>query len=57
MTIFQQQIGRMTRGLEITPSPASENLITQETTNQADLEVGTDGPGLSCPGSSLEDPI
>jgi hypothetical protein len=41
-----------TRGFGIVSSPTSDNL-NQETTNQADLEVGTDGAGLSCPGSSV----
>jgi len=40
-------------GLGIVPNPASDNLTPQETTNQADLEVGEDGAGLYCPGSSV----
>ena len=42
----------MTRGLGIVPDATSDNLTPQETTNQPDIEVGTDGAELSCPGSS-----
>ena len=42
-----------TRGLGIVPSPTADNVTPQETTNQADLEVGTGGAGLFCPGSSV----
>jgi hypothetical protein len=47
------RIERATRGLGIASKPTSDNLNSQETTNQATGEVGTDGPGLSCPGSSV----
>ena len=42
----------MTGGLRNSENPTSDNLTPQETTSQADLEVGTGGAGLSCPGSS-----
>ena len=44
----------VTRDLVISASPTSDNLTPQETTNQANLEVGADGAGLSCPGSRVE---
>ena len=43
----------MTCGLRISESPTSDNLSPQETTSQATAEVGADGPGLTCPGSSV----
>ena len=43
----------LTCGLRNSESPTSDNLTSQETTNQADIEVGTDGAELSCPGSSV----
>jgi len=43
----------MTCGLGIAPNPTSDNLNLQETTNQADLQVGAGGADLSCPGSSV----
>jgi len=33
--------------------PASDNLSPQETTNQDTPDMGDDGAGLSCPGSSV----
>ena len=47
------RIERATRGLGIVANPTSDNLNPQEATNQADLEVGADGAGLSCPGSNV----
>ena len=47
------RIERATCGLRNSANPTSDNLKPQETTNQADLELGTDGPELSCPGSSV----
>ena len=44
---------RATRGLGIPDSPTSDNLTPQETTKQDTHEVGADGAGLSCPGSSV----
>jgi len=43
----------LTRGLGVTPSPTSDNLTPQETIKQDTPEVGADGAGLSCPGSSV----
>ena len=45
----------MTCDLRISESPTSDNLTPQETTEQANIEVGTDGPELSCPGSEVAD--
>ena len=42
-----------TCGLRISPNPTSDNLTQQETTKRDTLEVGVDGAGLSCPGSSV----
>ena len=42
-----------TRGLGITPDPTSDNLTSQETTTEDTSDVWPDGPGLSCPGSSV----
>ena len=47
------RIERATRGLGIPTNPTSDNLNPQEATNQDTPEVGADGPGLSCPGSSV----
>ena len=47
------QIERATCGLRILDSPTSDNLTPQETTKEEAPEVGTDGAGLSCPGSSV----
>ena len=44
---------RATRGLGISPNPTSDNLNPQETTNQDSADMGPDGGGLSCPGSSV----
>src|SRR5262245_27168577 len=43
----------LTRGLGIAANPTSDHLNPQEATNQDDLEVGADGAGLACPGSSV----
>ena len=42
-----------TCGLRISDSPTSDNLNPPETTKQDAPEVGADGAGLSCPGSSV----
>lgn len=42
-----------TCGLRISDSPSSDKLTPQETTKQDAPEVGPDGVGLSCPGSSV----
>jgi hypothetical protein len=42
-----------TCGLRISDSPTSDNLTPQETTKQDALEMGPDGAGSSCPGSSV----
>jgi hypothetical protein len=42
-----------TCGLRIVPDPHTDNLTPQETTKQDTPDVGTDGAGLSCPGSSV----
>jgi hypothetical protein len=42
-----------TCGLRISDSPTSDNLTPQETTNQDAPDMGADGAGLSCPGSSV----
>ena len=47
------RIERMTCGLRISDSPTSDNLTPQETTNQDAPDMGEDGAGLSCPGSSV----
>ena len=39
--------------IRISDSPTSDNLTPQETTKQDTREVGADGAGLSCPGSSV----
>jgi len=51
--LAQSKESEMTPGLGIIPSPTSDNLNPQETTNQTDLEVGIGGADLSCPGSSV----
>ena len=43
----------LTCGLRNFENPTSDNLNPPETTNHDTLEVGADGPGLSCPGSSV----
>jgi hypothetical protein len=43
----------LTCGLRISDSPTSDNLTPQETTNQDAPDMGADGAGLSCPGSSV----
>jgi len=47
------RIKRMTCGLRTVPDPTSDNLNPQETTTQEVGEMGLDGGGLSCPGSSV----
>ena len=47
------RIERTTCGLRISDSPTSGNLTPQETTTQDALDMGPDGAGLSCPGSSV----
>ena len=47
------RIERTTCGLRISDSPTSDNLTPQETTKQGTLDMGPDGAGLSCPGSSV----
>ena len=44
----------VTRDLVISASPNSDNLTPGETIGHDTPEVGTDGPELSCPGSSVE---
>ena len=43
----------LTCGLQISDSPTSDNLTPQETTTQAAPDMGPDGAGLSCPGTSV----
>jgi len=43
----------LTCGLRISDKPTSGNLNPQETTSLDAPEIGTDGAGLSCPGSSV----
>jgi hypothetical protein len=47
------RIERTTCGLRISDSPASDNLTPQATTNQDTPDMGSDGAGLSCTGSSV----
>ncbi len=47
------RIERTTCGVRISDSPTSDNLTPQETTNEDASDVGADGAGLSCPGSSM----
>jgi hypothetical protein len=47
------RIERTTCGLRNSDNATSDNLSPQETTNQDVSEVGADGAGLSCPGSSV----
>ena len=47
------RIERTTCGLRISDSPTSDNLTPQETTKQGTADLGPDGAGLSCPGSSV----
>jgi hypothetical protein len=42
-----------TCGLRIPDNPTSDNLTPQETTDQDAPDIGEDGTGLSCPGSSV----
>jgi hypothetical protein len=43
----------LTHGLGIASNPTSDNLNPQETTTQDAPDMGADGAGLSCPGSSV----
>ena len=47
------RIERATCGLRISDTPPSDNLTTQETTEEESGTVGADGARLSCPGSSV----
>ena len=47
------RIERATCGLRISANPASDNLNPQQPTIQDAREMGADGAGLSCPGSSV----
>ena len=47
------RIERTTCGLRISDNPTSDHQTPQETTTQDPLDMGPDGPGLSCPGSSV----
>ena len=42
-----------TCGLRISANPTSDNLNPQETTKDDAPDMGLDGAGLSCPGSSV----
>jgi len=44
---------RLTCGLRISVKATADNLNPQETTNQVAPEMGTDGPELSCSGSTV----
>jgi len=43
----------VTCGLRNSDSPTSDNITPQESTNQDAPDMGEDGAGLSCPGSSV----
>jgi len=43
----------LTSSLRNPDDPTTDNLTPQETTIQDTAQVGTDGDGLSCPGSSV----
>jgi len=47
------RIERTTCGLRNSDNPTLDNLNPQETTDQADTEMGPDGFGLSSPGSNV----
>jgi hypothetical protein len=47
------RIERTTSGLRNSDNATSDNLAPQETTTQDAPDIGTDGAGLSCPGSSV----
>jgi len=47
------RIERTTCGLRNSDNATSDNLTPQETTTQDALDMGPDGAGLSCPGSSV----
>jgi len=42
----------VTRGLGIVSTPTSDNQTPQEATNEDTRDMGADGAGSSCPGSS-----
>jgi hypothetical protein len=44
---------QVTRGLGLASNTISDNLNAQEPTNQDPADMGPDGPGLSCSGSSV----
>jgi hypothetical protein len=46
-------MNRATCGLQNSDSPPSDNLTPQETTTQDSPDLGRDGAGLPCPGSSV----
>ena len=46
-------MNRTVCGLQSSERPPSDNLTPQENTTQDTGTVGADGPGLSCPGSSV----
>ena len=50
---YQNKRHLATCGLRISAKPTLDNLKPQETTKEADHDVGLDGAGLSCPGSSV----
>ena len=43
----------LTCSLRNSDNPTSDNLTPQETTNHDAPDMGEDGAGLSCPGSSM----
>ena len=47
------RIERAACGLRFLESPTAENVTPQKTTSEAAPEVGPDGTGLPCPGSSV----
>jgi|CXWL01.1.fsa_nt_gi hypothetical protein len=46
-------MNRATCGLQNSERPTSDNLTPQETTTQDSPDLGRDGEGLPCPGSSV----
>jgi len=44
---------RLICGLRISEDPTSDNVTPQETAKRDTLDVGVDGTGLSCAGSSV----
>jgi hypothetical protein len=47
------RLRNLTCDLRISDSPTSDKQTPQETTNQDAPDMGADGAGLSCPGSSV----